>query len=52
MDRNYERVARNAGFRIDLARGDDMRNFPIEKARVQIIMIPLYLGIAAILCWG
>lgn len=52
MDRNYERVARNAGFRIDLARGDDMQNFPIEKARVQIIIIPLYLGIAAILCWG
>ena len=52
MDKNYKRVAKNAGFRIDLARGDDLRNFPIEKARVQIIIIPLYFGIAAILCWG
>lgn len=52
MDMNYKRVARNAGFRIDIKRGDDLRNFPLEKARIQVFIIPLYFGIAAILCWG
>lgn len=52
MDVNYKRVAKQAGFRIDLKRGDDMRNFPLEKARIQVFIIPLYIGIAAILCWG
>ena len=52
MDVNYKRVAKNAGFRIDIKRGDDMRNFPLEHARIQVFIIPLYVGIAAILCWG
>ena len=52
MDMNYKRVAKNAGFRIDIKRGDDMRSFPLEKARIQVFIIPLYFGIAAILCWG
>lgn len=52
MDMNYKRVAKKAGFRIDIKRGDDMRNFPLEKARIQVFIIPLYFGIAAILCWG
>ena len=52
MDMNYKRVAKIAGFRIDVKRGDDMRYFPIEKARIQVFIIPLYFGIAAILCWG
>lgn len=29
-----------------------MRSFPLEKARIQVFIIPLYFGIAAILCWG
>ena len=49
---NYKRVAKNAGFRIDIKRGDDMRHFPLEKARIRVFIIPLYFGIAAILCWG
>ena len=52
MDRNYKRVAKQAGFTIDLKRGDDMRNFPIEKARIQIIYPLLYIGIATVLCYG
>ena len=52
MDMNYKRVAKNAGFRIDIKRGDDMRSFPLEKARIQVFIIPLYFGIAAILAWG
>ena len=52
MDVNYRRVAKKAGFRIDIKRGDDMRNFPLEKARIQVFIVPLYIGMAAILCWG
>lgn len=52
MDTNYKRVAKKAGFRIDIKRGDDMRHFPIEKARIQVFIIPLYIGIASVLCWG
>ena len=52
MDMNYRRVAKNVGFHIDLKRGDDMRHFPIEKARIQVFIIPLYIGIASIFCWG
>ena len=52
MDINYRRVAKKAGLRIDIKRGDDMRHFPIEKARIQVFLVPLYIGIACILCWG
>ncbi|KAL2036526.1 hypothetical protein N7G274_010756 [Stereocaulon virgatum] len=52
MDINYRRVAKQAGFKIDIRRGDDMRHFPLEKARIQVFIVPLYIGIAVILCWG
>lgn len=52
MDKNYKRTARKIGFSIDIKRGDDLRNFPIEKARIETFLIPLYIGIATVLCWG
>ena len=52
MDYNYRRVAKQAGISIDRKRGDDMRHFPIEKARFQVIWPLLYVGNATILCYG
>lgn len=52
LDINYRRVAKQAGIHIDIKRGDDMRHFPIEKARIQVFIIPLYISIASVLCWG
>lgn len=52
MDRNYRRVAKAAGITIDRKRGDDMRDFPIEKARIQVAWPLLYAGQAALLCYG
>lgn len=52
MDRNYKRVARQAGIQIDIKRGDDMRDFPIELARIEIIAATIFPGIAAILGYG
>ena len=52
LDWNYRRVAKQARITVDRKRGDDMKNFPIEKARIQVIWPMLYIGIAAILCYG
>ena len=52
LDFNYRRVAKQAGFKIDIKRGDDMKNFPLEKARIQVVLPPLYVGIAALLAYG
>ena len=52
MDFNYRRVAKKAGFKPDIKRGDDLRNFPLEQARIQIIWPSVYLGMAAMLCYG
>lgn len=35
MDRNYRATAREIGLTIDRERGDDLRHFPIEKARTR-----------------
>lgn len=52
LDANYRRVAKEIGFTIDRKRGDDLRHFPIENARLGIIWTPLFIGLAAILCYG
>ncbi|KUJ16497.1 MFS general substrate transporter [Mollisia scopiformis] len=52
LDRNYKKVARQIGFTIDRKRGDDLRHFPIERARLEIIWPLLYTGLACILCYG
>ena len=52
MDFNYRRVAKEAGITIDKKRGEDMQNFPIEKARLQVVFPMLYCGVVTILCYG
>jgi MFS family permease len=52
LDRNYRRVARSIGFTIDRKHGDDLRHFPIERARIEIIWPMLFLGLACVLCYG
>lgn len=52
MDRNYKRVTKQAGIIIDIKRGDDMRHFPIELARIESITATIYPGIATILGYG
>lgn len=52
MDYNYKRVARKAGFPVNIKRGDDMRNFPLEQARIQVVWAMVYLGIAAFVAYG
>ncbi|AEO67227.1 21cfdfc5-99a5-4882-8592-d6d36cee1dec [Thermothielavioides terrestris] len=52
LDANYRRTARKIGFTIDYKRGDDLREFPIEKARILPIFPILSTGIAAVICYG
>jgi MFS family permease len=52
LDFNYRRIARKIGFTIDYKRGDDLREFPIEKARLMPVYPILSAGIAAVICYG
>ncbi|KAM0311524.1 hypothetical protein ACHAO8_007133 [Botrytis cinerea] len=52
LDRNYKKIARNIGFTIDHKRGDNLRHFPIERARLEIIWPLLIMGLACYLCYG
>ena len=52
LDRNYKKVAMQIGFTIDRKHGDDLRRFPIERARLEIIWPLLGFGLACVLCYG
>ncbi|KKA19748.1 hypothetical protein T310_6260 [Rasamsonia emersonii CBS 393.64] len=52
LDFSYRRTARKLGVSIDRRRGDDLRNFPIEKARLQPVFFFLGLQLAAFLPYG
>lgn len=52
MDWNYRRVAKKEGFRIDKKRGDDLKDFPLERARLRVAVPMLVFGTAAVLCYG
>ncbi|KAF1960519.1 MFS general substrate transporter [Byssothecium circinans] len=52
MDANYRRLARKGGFPIDKKRANDLRDFPVERARLQVVVPQLALGTAAVLCYG
>ena len=52
LDRNYRRVAHKIGFTIDRRHGDNLRHFPIERARIEIIWPMLFVGLACMLAYG
>ncbi len=52
IDINYRRIAKINNIIIDAKRSDDLRNFPIEKARVQVMYPLLVLGIGAMVGYG
>ncbi|KAL1626726.1 hypothetical protein SLS56_006719 [Neofusicoccum ribis] len=52
LDRNYRRVAAKHGFAVHKNRATDLRRFPVERARLDVIWTPLVAGSAAVLVWG
>lgn len=52
IDWNYRRYAKKHGLSVEKNRQQDLSDFPIEKARIEIAMPLLYLGAAAVLGYG
>ncbi|KAI9662867.1 MAG: hypothetical protein M1821_007914 [Bathelium mastoideum] len=52
VDWNFRRIAKQMGVTMDRKRGNNLKDFPIEKARLQVAYPLLYVGIAALLCYG
>lgn len=52
LDWNYKRTATRLGMTVDRKRGDDLRNFPIERARLQAVFFAQALQVAALLPYG
>jgi predicted MFS family arabinose efflux permease len=49
---NYARVARSIGMSPDRKRGDDLRKFPIERARLDLVWPSLFVAVGSIIAWG
>ncbi|KAJ3497360.1 hypothetical protein NLG97_g1967 [Lecanicillium saksenae] len=49
---NYSRVARSLGMTPDRKRNDELRKFPIEKARTDPVWPWVVLAVAMTACWG
>ena len=49
---NYARVAASIGVSPDRKRGDDMRRFPIERARLDLMWPWTLLAVAMTVAWG
>ena len=52
IDIHYKRIAKANNITIDRKRGDDLRDFPIEKARFQVLSPFLAVGILALVAYG
>jgi MFS family permease len=52
INRNYRRHARKLGLEVDKSRQMDLRNFPIERARLEIAIPLIILSTIGMLAWG
>ncbi|KAI4603825.1 hypothetical protein KJ359_003645 [Pestalotiopsis sp. 9143b] len=52
LDWNYRRTANKLGFKIDKKRGDNLKDFPIEKVRIQIIIPCIFIGCGVYIGYG
>jgi MFS family permease len=52
LDWNYRRIAHKMGRTVDMKRGDDLHDFPIERARIQNIFYIQVLQTVTLLPYG
>ncbi|KAE8443092.1 hypothetical protein EG329_002336 [Mollisiaceae sp. DMI_Dod_QoI] len=52
IDRDYRITAKLHGLSIDRARGDDLRNFPVEMARLRSVFVPLVVSVVSVIGFG
>ncbi|KAI1177009.1 chloramphenicol resistance protein [Nemania sp. FL0916] len=51
-DWNFRRIAKKLGVKVDRKRGNDMANFPLEKARIQLIFPLIFIGTGVCIGYG
>ncbi|KAI1263625.1 MFS general substrate transporter [Xylariaceae sp. FL1019] len=49
---NFHRHARRLGVTVDNTRQMDLSNFPIERARIEVLVPPFLLSIVVVAVWG
>lgn len=49
---HYARVARDIGVTADRKKGDDLRNFPIERARLDLMWPWIAIAVVTVVAWG
>ena len=52
LDWRFRQVARALGVSTDKKRGNELRAFPIEKARLSVIWVPTFVSAATLVAWG
>lgn len=52
MNKNFRKYAARQGISIEAGQQVDMYEFPVEKARLEVTIMPLLLSTAGIACWG
>ena len=52
MDRDWQRAARKAGLPVDRVRGDDVRRFPVERARSRGTLTIVLVSLGLIVGYG
>ena len=52
MDWNYRRVGRKYGLSTEKGSGADLRNFPIEEARLSAILPVIAVSLVTYICYG
>ncbi|KAI0141791.1 MFS general substrate transporter [Xylariaceae sp. FL1272] len=52
MNWNFHRHARRLGVTLDHTRQIDLSDFPIERARIEVLLAPFILSIVVVAVWG
>ncbi|KZF25531.1 MFS general substrate transporter [Xylona heveae TC161] len=52
LDWNFKRISRSLNMPVDRKRQDDLKDFPLERARIQLAWPLVFIGNAAVLCYG
>ncbi|KAK8120009.1 Itaconate transport protein [Apiospora kogelbergensis] len=52
LDWNFRRTAKKLGIKIDRKRGNNLRDFPIERVRIQLVSPLLLVGAAVYIAYG
>ena len=52
IDRDYRKTAKSYNLPVDRVRGDDLRTFPIEHARLRGVFVPLTVSVISVIGFG